>query len=85
MENETRAIRSITDGDYKITLEFSLPTHQWELDCCMNGVKLQGAAEEFDNWLRGKLKHEDLDDATFDAYEKAREVFWEYFSGLLND
>lgn len=42
----------------KVTLEFTLPEEAAECRCAIDGSEWKAVVSEFDQWLRGKLKHE---------------------------
>lgn len=65
----------------KATLSFTLPEEQEEFDLCRNGTRLSCAVDNFDNFLRGKIKYEDLDEKTEAIYQAIRDKLWE----CLND
>ena len=44
----------------KATLSFSIPQEQEEFELAQNGGKYKAVLKILDNWLRSKLKHEDL-------------------------
>lgn len=41
----------------------------------------KGVVEDMDNFLRGKLKYEDLDASTAQAYQAARDELWSLVKG----
>lgn len=53
----------------RITLTFS---EQEEAAAALNGMAITCGLQDYDNYLRAKLKYEDLDDATYKAYDDAR-------------
>lgn len=55
------------------TLQFNLPEHREDLMDALNGVKYKIALDDMDNYLRGKLKYEDLPDAVNEALQAARD------------
>lgn len=65
----------------KVILEFIVPEENEELKLAQRGPHLDSAITEFDNYLRGKLKYEVLDEATEAIYHEVRTKLWE----CLND
>lgn len=61
----------------KVILEFNTPEENSELHDAQNGQKYVVALNEFANFLRAKLKYEELDEATYKVYEEVREKFYE--------
>lgn len=61
----------------KVTLHYNLPEEQDEFDLAYRGAKLACAVEDFDNYLRGKLKYEELTDEQYKLYEEVRNKLWE--------
>ena len=56
----------------KAILSFKLPEEQAELQAAQNGSYWHGVVQEFDNYLRARLKHEDLTKDVHDALYSAR-------------
>ena len=56
----------------KAILEFNLPDERNEYLCAARGSQYVAALEELDNYLRSRLKYEELDDSVYEALEKAR-------------
>jgi hypothetical protein len=54
------------------TLTFSLPEEQQEFDYAVKGSDWHIVVEDMSNWLRSKLKHEELTPEQDAAYEEAR-------------
>ncbi len=44
----------------KAILSFSIPQEQEEFELAQKGGKYKAVLEDLDNWLRSKLKYEDL-------------------------
>ena len=61
----------------KATLEFDLPEETEEFETASNGWRYKSILCELDNYLRSKVKYEDLDDRDYALYEKIREQLWE--------
>ncbi|NBO56610.1 MAG: hypothetical protein EBU84_18925 [Actinobacteria bacterium] len=66
----------------KGTLTFDLPEESEEFELARNGWRYKAALEDMDNWLRSKLKYEDLDDKTYEIYELCRTKLREYANDL---
>lgn len=64
----------------KAELTFDLPEEREEFEMAANGWKLYMAISTFDNWLRGKIKHEDLTDEQYEIYDKIRQQLWDELS-----
>lgn len=59
-------------------LEFSLPEEQEEHRHALNGIRYSCVLDDFDNYLRSRLKYEhELPDDARAALEAAREKLWE--------
>lgn len=65
----------------KAKLTFNLPEEREEYEMTMNALKYYSVLSEFDNYLRTKLKHEEMTDEVYDVYEKVREKLWD----IMND
>lgn len=65
----------------KAVLEFNLPEENLEFEMCSNGSKAYCVLSEYDNWLRAKIKYEELSDLEYEIYEKCREEL----RGMLNE
>lgn len=65
----------------KAVLEFSLPEDQDDFDIATNGWKYRSVLCEIDNFLRLKLKYEELAPGEGGAYDKTRTELW----NLLNE
>lgn len=61
----------------KATLSFSLPEEQSEFECATNGVSYISVLQEFDNYLRGRLKYEELSEEVEAALQAARDKLHE--------
>jgi hypothetical protein len=61
----------------KAQLSFDLPEDQQEFDNAVKGGHYLGVIEEFDNYLRGRLKYEELTEEVHEALQKARDKLWE--------
>jgi len=71
----------------KVTIEFDSVEDQHELDVCMNGGKWYLLAWELDQYLRNRLKHENLPEDAYKALDEARDKLHELRSedGLTFD
>jgi hypothetical protein len=56
----------------KITIEFDSIEDKEEMEMCLNGSKWYYLAWQFDQYLRNKLKHEDLSENAYKALDEAR-------------
>lgn len=65
----------------KSKLIFNLPEENEEFNLACNGWKYKSVLCEFDNFLRAKLKYEDISDVEYEVYEKTRTHLWE----LINE
>ena len=57
----------------KVILEFDLYEDSESYHHAINGTKYLAVLQEFDNYLRSKLKYEELPDVVADALQKARD------------
>lgn len=65
----------------KAVLEFNLPEDQDDFDTATNGWKYRSVLCDIDNFLRSKLKYEELPPGEDSGYEKARAELW----NLINE
>ena len=67
----------------KATLTFDLPEEGNEFETAIKGAKYIGTLQEFDNFLRGKIKYapEDMPEEAYKAFEECRDKLHE----LAND
>lgn len=61
----------------KATLSFSLPEEQHEFETATNGGSYLAALQELDNYLRGRLKYEELSEEVDAALQAARDKLHE--------
>jgi uncharacterized protein HemX len=61
----------------RATLSFKLPEESEEHQTCLNGGVYKSALQELDNWLRAKLKYENLTDETSKAFQDTRDQLHE--------
>jgi hypothetical protein len=57
----------------KATLTFSLPEEQHEYSNAVEGSKMRSVLWELDQWLRAKIKYEELSDGQYDAFKQTRD------------
>jgi hypothetical protein len=57
----------------KATLTFNLPEENHEYANAIDGSKMRSALWELDQWLRAKLKYEELTDGQYDAFKETRD------------
>ncbi len=65
----------------KAILEFNLPEDNYEFANATQGAKMRSILWDLDQWLRAKLKFEELTDEQYDTFKKTRE----YLRSLLID
>jgi len=65
----------------KAVLEFDLPEENHEFANATNGSKMRSVLWELDQWMRAKLKYEELPDGQYDAIKQTRDQL----RTLLND
>ena len=65
----------------KAVLEFSLPEDQYDFDTAADGWKYRSVLCDIDDFLRSKLKYEELAPGEGGAYDKTRTELW----NLLNE
>lgn len=57
----------------KVILEFDLPNEKSEFEDAIHGTDYSIIIEELDNWLRSKIKHENLPELELDTFQKCRD------------
>lgn len=57
----------------KARLEFDLPEEIHDFENATQGGKLRSVLWEFDQWLRAKVKYEDLTDEQHQVYQGCRD------------
>ena len=57
----------------KATLTFNLPEENHEYSNAVDGSKMRSVLWDLDQWLRAKLKYEELTDGQYDAYKATRD------------
>ncbi len=65
----------------KAVLEFNLPEENHEFANATNVSKMRSVLWELDQWMRAKLKYEELPDGQYDAIKQTRDQL----RTLLND
>jgi hypothetical protein len=65
----------------KVTIEFNTIDEQHELELCINASKWYSIVWDYSEYLRTKIKYDELSDDAYKAIEQAREKLHE----LLND
>lgn len=57
----------------KATLTFNLPDEDHEYTDAVNASKMHSILWDVDQWLRAKLKYEELSDGQYDAFKETRD------------
>ena len=57
----------------KAILKFDLPEESHEFANATQGWKMRSVLWDFDQWLRSKVKYEDLTDEQFQVYQGCRD------------
>ena len=57
----------------KATLTFNLPEEEHEYTNAVEGAKMRSILWDVDQWLRAKMKYEELSDGQFDAFKETRD------------
>ena len=55
----------------KITFDLPEESHEWE--SALQGSKMRSTLWELDQWLREKVKYEDLNDEQYQVYQGCRD------------
>ena len=66
----------------KVILEFDSFEEQEDMAQAMNGGKYLAALQEFDNYLRGRLKYEELSQEVDAALQAARDKLHEEMNSM---
>jgi len=62
----------------KAILIFDLEEDRYQYKCATNGENAARALWDIDQWLRNQVKYnDDLEEDTYDAYDKARSIIRE--------
>ena len=56
----------------KATIEFDLPEESNEFQTAINGAKYIACLQELDNFLRGKIKYNELSEEAYNSFEECR-------------
>lgn len=65
----------------KAILEFNLPDDEVDFKMASDGASAHYVLQVYDNFLRGKIKHDDLTDIEYEIYQKCRDELRE----IMND
>jgi hypothetical protein len=57
----------------KAKLTFDLPEESHEWENALQGSKMRSTLWEHDQWLRSKIKYEDLNDEQYQVYQGCRD------------
>jgi hypothetical protein len=57
----------------KATITFNLPEEEHEYRNAVEGAKMRSILWDVDQWLRAKLKYEELSDGAYDAFKETRD------------
>jgi len=57
----------------KAKLIFDLPEERHEWENALQGSKMRSTLWEYDQWLRSKIKYEDLNDEQYQVYQGCRD------------
>jgi hypothetical protein len=57
----------------KATLTFNLPDEEHEYSNAVDGSKMRHILWDVDQFLRAKMKYEELSDGAYDAFKETRE------------
>ncbi len=63
------------------TLKFKLPEDEEDLLLAQSGALYKGVLDDMDNWLRNKIKYQEISKAEREIYTLTRQ----YLNNLLND
>jgi len=61
----------------KAKLIFELPEEQYEYELANNARSMHSVLWDFEQWLRGEIKHGELTDEKYEAYQECRKKFYE--------
>jgi hypothetical protein len=61
----------------RVTIEFDSIEDKHELDVCINGGKWYTLAWQLDQYLRGRLKYENLSEDAYKSLDEARDKLYE--------
>lgn len=57
-------------------LEFNLPEEHVDFETAVKFSSYRSFVWEFDQWMRSKIKYEDLDREQYEAFDLCRKNFW---------
>jgi hypothetical protein len=57
----------------KAKLEYTLPEEDFEYYNAVNGIKMYSIIHELDQWLRSQVKHAELSEDEYKAYQSCRD------------
>ena len=60
----------------KGVLQFKLPEEETEFEMAFQASRLMGAVQDYDNWLRGKIKYGELPPGAEDVYQTCRDELY---------
>lgn len=66
----------------KAILEFNLPEESEEHSNALNGSSYRYNIKDFDNWLRNKLKYENLSEQESKLFQEVRDKLREFMDEL---
>lgn len=61
----------------KVTLEFNLPEEREEYEQAINAGKFEGIVDRARQYVRARLKYEELTNEQIEVLEKVQEVLYE--------
>lgn len=61
----------------EVILKFNLPEEKHEFDVANKGMDMSIVLQEFDQYLRSKLKYEELEDKVYDVLQETRDKLWD--------
>lgn len=61
----------------KVTLAYMLPEEKEEFELAMKGIDNFAVVENMDDYLRAKLKYQDLTETEAKIYQEIRDKLWE--------
>lgn len=64
-------------------LKFDLPEERSQFQDACDGRKLRGAAQEFDNYLRDRLRYEEMPDIVDETLSDIRDKLYDIFENLI--
>lgn len=68
----------------KAKLEYNLPEDRYDLSCALKGVALRSVMIDILDYLRGKLKYEEMSDEVYNTYEEVQSKVYELLSDRLS-